>query len=469
MAKKEVNYTLSLIIILIASILWQLDPPSGLKTDSWHLFIIFIATISGIISSAMTMGAITISAVAALVLTKILTIKEAMHGFASPTLWLVVMAFFIARGFIKTNLGKRIAYFLISKLGRSNIGLSYSLIFTEFILAPMIPSTSARGGGIIYPITKSLAEEYDKIAGKLKSQTGGFLIAVCFHANVVCCALFLTSMAGNPLIVSLAASIGIQITWTKWAIATIIPGTINLVLLPVIMSCLIESDIKISDVLVNNAKESLQEMGKITSKELTMIGTFILLLFLWIFGSKWGIDSTTAGIVGFLILIATQIIKWDDVISEKPAWDTLIWFAILLMLADNLTKFGVDRWIEDQISFYMSDYQGLAIICALAALYFFIHYLFASITAHITVMFLTFLLLLTKLGVPPMAAAMLLAILSNLSGGLTHYGINTAPIFFGAGYFTTSEWFKIGFIVSCINALIWIISGGIWWKILGWW
>jgi DASS family divalent anion:Na+ symporter len=466
--KKEINLPLLVVLLIISGLLWQLPAPHGLDNKAWHLFIVFIMSIFGIITSVMPMGAVTIMAITSLVLTKTMPLKDALSGFSSPIAWLVISAFFIARGFIKTNLGKRIAYFLISKFGRTNIGLSYSMIFTEFMLSPMIPSTSARGGGIIYPIAKSLGEEYDKDAGT-KSSTSAFLIATCFHTNVITCALFLTAMAGNPLIASLAAPFGINITWASWAIGAIVPGVINLCLLPFVTSKFIKPEKADNSSLVESAKKSLQEMGALSKNEIIMICNFVLMLSLWIFGAKIGIDATTAALLGFLILVITSVINWNDVTTEKAAWETMIWFAILLMLSEYLTKFGVDRWIEHNIRLLIGDYTGWIVITFLMLSYFYSHYLFASVTAHITVMFSTFLLLMIDSGMPLKIVGISLAILSNLSAGLTNYGINSAPIYFSAGYFTTGQWLKLGIIVSTFNLILWIIVGGAWWKVLGWW
>jgi DASS family divalent anion:Na+ symporter len=243
MTNNENKLGIFTLLIMLGAVLWNAPIPHGLEPKAWHIFITFIITIIAIIVDVMPIGITTLTSVAILVLTNTLTLKEALSGFSSPIAWLVLIAFFIATGFIKTNLGNRIAYMLISKFGKSNIGLSYSLIFTEFILSPMIPSTSARGGGIIYPIAKSLAGEYDKTLGK-GNATSRWLIITVFHTNVICCALFLTSMSGNPLIASLAQSIGVKITWTDWAMASIVPGLINLLLLPFVTSFLLPQDSK---------------------------------------------------------------------------------------------------------------------------------------------------------------------------------------------------------------------------------
>ncbi|MFN7038992.1 MAG: DASS family sodium-coupled anion symporter [Alphaproteobacteria bacterium] len=468
MQKKEVNFPILITIFILGLILWNLHPPSGLTDDAWHLFITFLLSITGIITSAMPMGAVSFTAICVLVLTHTLTLKEGLAGFSSPIAWLVVLAFFIARGLIKTNLGQRIAYYLITKFGKNSIGLAYSLIFTEFVLAPMIPSTSARGGGIIYPIAQSLANEYDKTSNKA-SKTSAFLIMTCFHTNVVCCALFLTSMAANPLMVNLASHLGINISWANWALASIIPGITNLILLPYFVSFLITPDKESNLKIIETAKKALSEQGSLKRNEVIMLITFVTMLFMWIFSKSIGIDTTTTALIGFLALVMLQVINWNDVVGEKAAWETLIWYAILLILSEYLAKYGIDRWIENNIRDFTEHLNLPIAVIILGIFYFYSHYLFASITARVTVMYATFLLILTELGLPTVPTALALAIFSNLSAGLTHYGINSAPIYFSSGYFSTAQWLRIGAIIASLNLVVWLVVGGIWWKIIGWW
>ncbi|AIL64873.1 Putative malate transporter [Rickettsiales bacterium Ac37b] len=473
MVKREINLKLLLPLILLGVALWYLPTPRGLDSKGWHILIIFMITVIGIIISPMPMGATAFAAIATLVLTNTLSLHNALSGFSSHIVWLVVIAFFIARGFIKSGLGERIAYYLISKFGHSTIGLSYSLIFTEFLLAPMIPSATARGGGIIFPIVQSLAEEYAKspyFAHKTgKNYTAAFLITVCFHTNVITCALFLTAMAANPLIASLAASLNVHISWLNWSLATIVPGVVNLIILPYLVYFLLPPDIKHSVEIPKQASHALAAMGKLSRNEIIMIITFAVMILLWVVGPAWKIDATTTALIGFLALITTGVLSWDDAITEKGAWKTLMWFATLLMMAEFLTKLGITAWAEVNIKNMLGNAQGPYIILILGIIFFYIHYFFASITAHATVMYTTFMLMLIHLGVAPLIAGISLAVLSNLSGGLTHYGISSAPIYFGAGYLSAKEWWKVGGIISTCNMIIWIAVGSIWLYILGWW
>ena len=101
--------------------------------------------------------------------------------------------------------------------------------------------------------------------------------------------------------------------------------------------------------------------------------------------------------------------------------------------------------------------------------YFYAHYGFASITAHVTAMFTPFLVVMIAAGAPPALAALSLAAFSNLNASLTHYGTTHAPIYFGAGYVTQREWWRYGFIASVTTIVIWSTLGAGWWKLLGWW
>ena len=88
--------------------------------------------------------------------TGLLPFSAAFSAFSSEIPWLIALAFFLARGFIKTGLGNRIAYIIVSAFGKSTLGLTYSLVFSEALLAPAIPSLAARAGGIFLPLTKAL-------------------------------------------------------------------------------------------------------------------------------------------------------------------------------------------------------------------------------------------------------------------------------------------------------------------------
>lgn len=481
----KVNYWkyigLSFIAFLVL-ILWNLDAPGEMSTQAWHIFIIFIATIISIMLNVLPIALISIIALTVCIITNLLSIDKALSGFGAPIAWLVVIAFFIARSLIKSGLGARIAYYLISKFGKSTLGLSYSIVLTEFFLAPAVPSASARGGGIIFPVVQSLIKSYSQsdvhshtthhnIATTGSNTVSKFLVMICLHANVITSTMFLTAVASNPIVVKLAASYGIYINWWKWALGAIVPGILSLIFLPIILYMLCKPSIASRSHIIQEAKAMLAKMGPLKSCELYTLIVFIALITMWTLEPYLHLSATTAAMVGLVALLIMQVLSWEDVINERSAWDTFIWFGILMTLAGALNDLGVTKWMVNNIAWFYDNNHNVnrcVLICILYVVFFYGHYFFASVTVYITVMYATFLGILINLGIQPLPAALSLAYISVLSAGLTHYGIASAPILFGAGHVSVPAWWKISSIVATLNLVIWVVSGVIWWKILGW-
>ena len=217
--------------------MWFVVPvPVGVTAQGWHLFIIFILTILGLIIKPLPMGAMAFTAVAVVVATQTMSLKMTLTSFSSNIVWLIIAAFLLARGFIKTGLGSRIAYYFVSVLGKSTLGLAYGLTAAEVLFAPLMPSNTARGAGIIYPIIDALNDEYkSKPELGTSKKIGSYLIKLLYQINVLTSAMFLTATAGNPLIVGIAAGQGVIISWSTWAIACIVPGCVSLLVLPVLL------------------------------------------------------------------------------------------------------------------------------------------------------------------------------------------------------------------------------------------
>ncbi len=452
----------SLIVMVLATTLWNVSTPDGLTENAWQLLVIFLSTIFALVIKPLPNGAISFIAIVACLLTKTLDINQVLNSFSNSVVWLIVAAFFIAMGFKNTGLGRRIAYYLMYLIGKNNIGLAYGFVMTEFILSPFIPSSAARGAGVIFPILSSLLDKQEK---KVKS----FLVKVCFQANLVTSAIFVTSFAGNPIIVNIAKSYGINITWNSWMIATIVPGIINLLVLPLIVYLIYKPTIRnnyAKDTIHNNIKK----LGPMTGSEKNMVLVFTSILTLWIMGDEIGITATGAAFVGVAIMIILGVIQWEDCTKESAAWEIMFWFAPILMITSGLIKLSVPEWFVSKIGLYQySNVAWYYILIPTILIYFYVHYMFASIVTKIAAFYSSFLTVLLHMGTPPMIAAMSLAITSSLAGSLTNFSTGSAPVYFGMGHISTKNWISSGFVISSINLLIWLISCVLWWQVIGYW
>ncbi|RLC21763.1 MAG: anion permease [Deltaproteobacteria bacterium] len=473
---KQFNTVRILITLLIGTGIWFSPQPSGVTPEAWHLLAIFVSTISGIILKILPMGAVAVIGIAVTALTGVLDPKSpsnaiayALSGFANTTIWLIVLAFFIARGFIKTGLGSRIAFIFVKFLGKRTLGLSYGLLGADLILAPAIPSNTARAGGIIYPIMKSLAMGFgsDPDKPETRRKMGAFLTITAYHGNIITSAMFMTAMAANPLAAKLATDAGFEITWGLWALAAIVPGLVSLAVVPYLLYKLYPPEIKQTPEAPDLAKNQLDEMGPMTMAEWIMMLTFIMLIGLWVFGGTIGIHGTTAGILGLSVLLFTQVLTWEDIIREKGAWDTLVWFAALVMMATYLNKLGMIAWFGQTMESQISGISWTIAFPVIVGVYFYSHYFFASSTAHVSAMYAAFLAVGVAVGVPGMLLALTLGFVSNLYAVTTHYGMGPAPVLFGSGYVELKTWWVLGFIMSIVFIIIWMGIGGVWWKVIG--
>jgi DASS family divalent anion:Na+ symporter len=470
--RKPVFFNLVPFLLTVATgvILWFVPPPAGVTSEAWHLFAIFAATIVGLIAKPLPMGAVAFIGIMMTALTGTLTVEESLSGFNNSTIWLIVLAFFIARGFIKTGLGARIAYLFVSLLGKKTLGLSYGLIATDLVLAPAIPSNTARAGGVVFPILKSLSKAYGSEPGNgTARKIGSFLTVTAFQGTVITSAMFLTAMAANPMAAKLAADMGINISWGQWALAASVPGLLSLIVIPFLLYKIYPPEIKETPDASKMAQTELSKMGPMRMQEWIMLGTFALLLVLWIFGKALGVNNTVAAMVGLSVLLIAQVLTWNDVQNETGAWDTLVWFAALVMMATFLNSLGMIPWFSEMVSGYVQGVAWLPAFLILSLVYFYSHYFFASNTAHVSAMYAAFLAVAVAVGTPAVLAALVLAFFSNLFSSMTHYGTGPAPVLFGSGYVEIGDWWRLGFIVSVVNIVIWLVAGGLWWKVLGMW
>lgn len=458
-----------LVLSLILGI-WFVPAPAGLSVQAWHLFAIFITSIVCIVVKPLPMGAISILGIAACVFTNTLTVDQALSSFNSKTIWLIVIAFLLARGFIKTGLGSRVAYYFVYFFGKSTLGLGYGLMFTEFLLSPFVPSNTARGAGIIYPLSTSLSKEFNSDPkDNTHRRMGSFLITICYHTNLITSTMFITAMACNPLMVIFAQDFGVNLTWLSWAKATIVPGMISLITLPLIIYFVYPPEIKHTPTAKEFATERLKALGPISKNEIFMLTTFALLLVLWMFGDKIGVDATGAAFLGLGLLLVGGVLTWDDILAERNAWDTFIWLTTLLMMTSFLAKFGMITWFGQHIQNMVSGYSWPTALTILVTVFFFSHYFFASLTAFITSLFSAFTAVAIATGTPPQLAVLLFAFTATLSACTTHYGTGTGPVYFGTNYVSVSRWWSVGAIMGLTHIFVWCGIGLMWWKFIGIW
>ncbi len=441
---------------IIAAILMALFPtPEGLTPEAWYFLSIFAGVVVGLIVEPVPAALVGLTGVAVVAMLGLVDPSAsasrawALSGFSNSVIWLIFAAFMFAMGYQKTGLGKRISLLLIKYLGKSTLGLGYAVAFSDAVLSPFMPSNTARSAGTIYPVASNIPPMFNSTPDHEPRKIGSYLAWVGISATCVTSSMFLTALAPNLLAVDLIQqTTGLSITWGQWA-RIMLPTMLPLFLLtPWLAYVIYPPTQKSSPEAPAWAAGELDAMGKITVKELLMLGYAIMALIFWIFGKQLGVDSTMAAIFVLTLMVLTKIISWEDVITNKSAWNVLVWFATLVAMAGGLSKTGVLTWMGDLVAANLVGMAPGTVVVLLVVLFFVLHYFFASTTAHTTALLPLFLATAAPLIPAEMLPklALMLAGSLGLMGIITPYATGPAPIWYGSGFISQGRWWALGAI-----------------------
>jgi len=455
--------------LAVGAALYLTPTPAGLTGSAWSYFALFSAVIAGLITEPLPgpvigLLGITVAAAARLVASAPdEAARWALGGFAHGTVWLIFVAFMFGLGYEKTGLGRRLALMLVRELGRRTLGLGYAVALADLVLAPFTPSNTARSGGMIFPIIKSIPPLYGSGPGTGARRMGAYLMWTAFAATGVTSSMFLTANAANLLAVSLMKeTAGISVGWTEWAVGFLPVGIVLFLALPALVYLLYPPEVKVSKEVPAWAARELARMGALTPKEALMGGIAALALALWVFGGAW-VNPTTVALAALCLMILGRILTWPDILAYTEAWRVLVWFATLVTLAEGLGRVGFLGWFAERTTRALAGMPTGILLALLVTVFFIAHYMFASLTAHTTALLPVFLAAgLSVPGVPPRPLALLLCYAIGLMGVLTPYATGPAPIYFGSGYISRRDFWILGALFGGVFLLVLLTLGMTW-------
>jgi DASS family divalent anion:Na+ symporter len=457
-------------VVLAPGALLYFLPWPGFTEPQRHLVAVFLATVLSLVVKPAAMGVCVLVAMTLLAVTGTVPANRVLLGFSNQTVWLIFAAYLFARAVSSTGLGMRVAYQLIARFATTPLRLAYSVVGAGLVVAPFVPSDTARGGSVVFPVTRSLALAFGSEPGETARRIGSFLMLVCFHGNYLASAVFLTSMVANPLMAQMAMKIGgVEITWLGWLAGSCVPAVVAAVAVPFFIHRWHRPELTDTAPARELAVGRLREMGAMSGAERGLVVILGLVMLGWVTSPWHGVGNAYVALVGICAQLLTGLLRWEELLAETKAWDVLLWFAPLIMMADELNAGGAVKVASEALFGRLAGLSWMAGLLVLVLVYLYIHYAFASMTAQVTALYPAFLTAALALGAPPLVAALPLGYFSNLNAGLTPYGTGSAPVFYGAGYVGEGEWWRIGFLVSLVNLVVWLGVGGVWWKVIGIW
>ncbi|GAB2937389.1 anion permease [Hafnia psychrotolerans] len=472
--------------LVVLAVLLCIPTPDGMPPQAWRYFAIFVAMIVGMILEPIPATAISFIAMTVCVIgsnwvlfdAKELAdpsfhagkqaLKWGLAGFSSTTVWLVFGAFIFALGYEATGLGRRIALIMVKFMGKRTLTLGYAIVIIDILLAPFTPSNTARTGGTVFPVVKNLPALFESYPNDPSSRRiGGYLMWMMVISTSLSSSMFITGAAPNILGVEFVSKIaGVHIGWMQWFLAFLPVGLILLVVAPWLSYILYKPGVTKSDEVSVWAVGALKEMGALTRKELTLIVLVLFSLCLWVFGTGF-IDATAVGLMAVSLMLILHVVAWKDITKYSSAWNTLVNLATLVVMASGLTRSGFIKWFADTMSHHLSSFSPSITVVALVLVFYFSHYLFASLTAHTATMMPV--ILAVAMGLPglPMAELSMLLVLSiGIMGVLTPYATGPGVIIYGCGYVKSKDYWRLGGIMGVLYISMLLLVG---WPLMRLW
>jgi L-tartrate/succinate antiporter len=469
----------ALLPIAIAIVIALIPAPTGLAPHAWYFFAIFTAVIVGLMLEPIPgpaislLGVTLVTVLAPWVLYGPADLSKpgfnpanaalswALSGFANNTVWLIFGAFMFALGYDKTGLGRRIALVLVRAMGRKTLTLGYAVTLADTLLAPFTPSTTARSAGTIYPVIDNLPPLYGSMPNDPSARRiGSYLMWTALAATCITSSAFLTGSAPNLLAVEIVKkTLALDISWTDWLIGFAPAGVLLLLALPLLVYVLFPPSIKEGSEVPAWAGQELHRLGPLSRREIILAVLVLLALTMWILGTDY-VNATTAALIVVCLMLVTNIVRWDDMLGNKQAWSTLVWFGTLIPLADGLNRTGFVGWFAQSVAEQMTGFSPTVATIVLVSVYFFSHYMFASITAHVTAMLPVMLAVGGAIPeMPVQQFAMMLILCNGIMFVLTPYAGGPNPIYYGSGYLPAKYFWPLGAIFGLIFFATWLSIG----------
>jgi len=280
--------------------------------------------------------------------------------------------------------------------------------------------------------------------------------------------LFLTALAPNLLAAALVKKIAnLEITWMDWFVAFAPVGILLLASLPLLVYWIYPPEVKEGAEVPAWAAKELETMGPLSRREITLGILVVIALLLWIFGGEW-MDATTVAIAMVSLMLVLKVIAWSDITANQAAWNTLVWFATLIALADGLTQVGFVKWLAATVAGQLGGLSPAVAVMALLLINFFGHYLFASLTAHVTALIPVLLGVASQIpGVNLKTLALALCLELGLMGILTPYAAGPSPVYYGSGYLPAADYWRLGTIFGLIFLAAFLVLGIPWMLAVG--
>lgn len=396
-------------------------------------------------------------------------LKMALGGFSNSAVALVAAALFLASAMQATNLHKRLALFILSKVGVKTGAIVFGAILVSIVLAFFVPSATARAGAVV-PILLGMVAAFGL---QPNSRLGALLVITAVQSVSIWNIGIKTGAAQNMVALGfIEKEFGVSVAWSSWFLYAAPWSIIMSVVLYFVMMKLIKPETQVVEGGKELIKDQLKELGPMKSSELRLIIVSVALLFLWATEEKLHpLDTTTVTLVAIAILLSPKIGVFDwKTVERLIPWGTIIVFAVGIALGTILLDTTGAQWLSDKVfgAMGLENMPLLATIALLSLFNILIHLGFASATSLSSALIPIFIALTTTIAIDANNVGFVLIQQFVISFGfLLPVSAPQNMLAYGTGAFTVKDFLKSGIPLTVIGYLLILLFSATYWKWIG--
>jgi solute carrier family 13 (sodium-dependent dicarboxylate transporter), member 2/3/5 len=439
-----------------------------------HLMLaIFLAGIILWITEAIPNYLTSLILIIGLVLTGVLSEKEAYAQLGHPVMWLNIMSFVLASMLVTTGVAKRFALWFILRFGKNAGSIFISFIVINTILSAFISATTAKAA-ILLPIFMVIAAIYGARGSEGKNNFGRSIVLQNLLNINLGAGAFVTGSGANLLAAALiGGAIGQTIFFADW-MAAMFPIMVGLMFIGYILAMKVFFPLSKEERMpqieggMERLREEYKKLGKLNFQEIKSVIIFVLILGFWATDKLHGISATAVAFVGAIVALLPRIgvVKWNDVdipwhlmLFSAGAYTLGSGFAVTDLPSISVNAFFDHLGIKDETPFWLI-YVLLTGVMTFSAL------LFQSKTMR------TMIFVPIAIGVAGRFGYEIVSLALPVAFMIEHvyvlpFNSKPAALLYETDQYSYTDAFKYGFTMMVISWLLIILAGQTWFKFLG--
>ncbi len=394
----------------------------------------------------------------------------AFSGFANTALVLVASALFLAAAMTATGLDKRIALNILARVGTDTKHVVIGTILVGFVIAFMVPSTTARVACLV-PITLGIIAAYG--VNKRGAFAGMLMITTVQTASIWNVGIKTAAAQNMVAIGFIEKAFSQTITWLDWLIAAAPFAILMSIALYFVMTIMMPPEVTDVPGGREGVRKSLADLGPIKAAELKLLLLSLTLIGFWATEGilhKFDTSTTTITAVALMFMPGFGILNWKDAQNRIP-WGTIILFGVGISLGTALLQTNAATWLANIVvaNFGLKNATVLFILGVMTMFLIVIHLGFASATALASAMIPIVIAVLKSVATPGInVIGMTMVLQFVVSFGFIL--VVNAPqnmVAYGTETFVARDFVRTGLVMTVIAIALVMLLGATYWHWLG--